>query len=182
MPADYEFSSAYVLAIVNALKRDPGFNDLEAVLPGDVSTLVRNPFARPWQPAKQLEALGEAAVETLGAATFEALTYAAVKERFGPIVMPLLGSSVTKKSPGQVLARLDQLVKVAVKGATLHFQAESEHGGTLLVSYPRPVAAHVLTSWTGLLRFVFELTVPGRILHQEQVPPGDTLKYVVAWD
>ena len=79
------------------------------------------------------------------------------------------------------MKKLNDLVKVAIRGVDVLFQAEGASGGILQVSYPRPVAAHVIKSWQGVLRFVFEVTAPGEIVQTFHSPHGATLQYKVAW-
>lgn len=179
--ADYEFSGAYVESILRGLKRSPQFAELEGKLSMGAATLARNPYSSQWQPAKSFEELGATAVEVLGAEAFEALTLAAMKERFGPIVLPMIKSSLAAKSPAPVLKKLNDLIKVAVKGIDVQFQAEGERAGIVQVSYPRAVAPHIVSSWMGVIRFVFEVTTPGQIAKTWQAPHGATLQYFVTW-
>ncbi len=117
----------------------------------------------------------------MGEQAFDNLTYGAMKERFGPIVLPMIKSSLAKQNPGAVLRKLNDLVKVAIRGAEIMFQPEGTTGGILQVSYPRPVAAHVMKSWQGVLRFVFEVSAPGEIKQTFHAPHGATVQYQVAW-
>lgn len=179
--ADYEFSSAYVDSIVRGLKRSPKFAELDAKLSMGAATLVRNPFSAQWQPAKAFEELGATAVEVLGADAFEALTLSALEERFGPIVLPMIKSTLASKSPAPVLKKLGELIKVAVRGVDIQFQPDGEQGGVLQVSYPRAVAPHIIASWVGVIRFVFKVTSPGQVAKTWQAPHGATLQYFVTW-
>lgn len=182
--ADYEFSSAYVDSIVRGLKRSPRFAELEAKLSPAAANLIANSWSGAWQPALAFEELGEAAVATLGASTFEELTHHSMKDRFGPIVLPLIKGSMaaSNKSPAAVLKKLNELVKVAMRGITVHFEAEaSGNAGVLKVAYPRPVALHVGSSWMGVLRFVFEVTSPGQATDCTLQPNVGVLLFRVTW-
>ncbi|MFO0598063.1 MAG: hypothetical protein U0228_22365 [Myxococcaceae bacterium] len=179
--ADYAFSSAYAEAIVRALKRSPRAAELEAKLVFEAKTMWDNPWTEQWQPAEVVERIGDAAVELYGEDVFENVTFAVMKDRFGPIVLPAIQGAVNSKSPGAVFKKLDTLVKVALKGVELQFKPEGELAGRLFVRYPRPVAKHVVTSWRGVAKFVFEVTSPGEIVHVEQRDPGDVLALTLQW-
>lgn len=180
---DYEFSSAYVDSILRGLRRAPAYDALFAKLSPEAQALARDPYSETWQPARLLEEIGEAAVATVGESTFEDLTYVALKERFGPIVLPMIKSTLTasNRSPGTVLKKLNDLIKVALRGLDVVFQPEGTTGGILQVSYPRPVAPHVLRSWVGVLRFVFEVTTPGEVKDLYRDDDGGFLQLRVEW-
>jgi hypothetical protein len=179
--ADYEFSTGYVQAIVKALQRLPQARDIEAQLKYEARDLWNNPWGSTWFPAQPFEDLGIAAVAVLGEDAFDALTFGAMKERMGPILLPMLKSTVATKSPGNVFKKLHDLVKVALKGVELTWSPEGPEAGVLQIAYPRPVAPHVLKSWTGVVRFVFEITSPGQIMQLQQLGEGATLQVVVKW-
>ncbi|MER2560300.1 MAG: hypothetical protein ABTQ32_06270 [Myxococcaceae bacterium] len=178
---DYEFASAYVESIVRGLRRTGHQDEILSKVSVPAQTLWKDPFGETWQPAKLLEEIGEVAVAIMGEQAFDNLTYGAMKERFGPIVLPMIKSSLAKQNPGAVLRKLNDLVKVAIRGAEIMFQPEGTTGGILQVSYPRPVAAHVVKSWLGVLRFVFEVSAPGEVKETFHAPHGATLQYRVAW-
>jgi hypothetical protein len=69
-----------------------------------------------------------------------------LKERFGPIVLPMLKSSLaaSNRSPATILKKLNELVKVAMRGIEIVFQPDGTSAGILQVAYPRPVAPHAL--------------------------------------
>jgi hypothetical protein len=195
---DYEFSSAYVDSILRGLRRSGHGDEILAKLSPQAKALWADPFSETWQPAQLLEEIGEAAVSIMGEQSFDKLTYGAMKERFGPIVLPMIKSSLSNKNPASVLKKLNDLVKVAIRGADLLFQPDGQApassssfgaapaqgpvtSGILQVSYPRKVAPHVVNSWMGVLRFIFEVTTPGDIKQTFHAPHGATLQYQVAW-
>jgi hypothetical protein len=181
--ADYEFSSAYVDSIVRGLRRTGQLDALLANVSPAAVALAKDPYSETWQPALVLEELGEAAVALIGEAPFEQVTYRAMQDRFGPIVLPMLKSSLaaSNKSPATVLKKLNDLVKVAIRGVEVFFQPDGATAGILQVSYPRPVAPSVVRSWLGVLRFVFEVTSPGEVKETFHAPHGATLQYRVEW-
>lgn len=181
--ADYEVSPAYIESLLRVVKTARRIDELLAAEPR-LQPLADNPFTTDWHPAELLELLGEVTVRVLGEPFFEDMAYQAVKQRFGGIVMPLLGSAVTKGSPGAVFGKLDSVVKVAIKGAKISFKADNDDAGVLVVGYPRPVAAHTAISWRGVIRFVFEVTgksATGRIDAEQQAPSGQALQYRLVW-
>jgi hypothetical protein len=181
--SDYEFSAAYVDTVLRGLRRQPAWDALVDKLSPAALALTKDPWGETWQPARLLEEVGEAAVVTVGADAFETATHAALRERFGPIVLPMLKSSLaaSNRSPVTVLKKLNDLVKVAMKGIEVLYQAEAENRGVVQIAYPRPVAAHVVSSWKGVLRFVFEVTTPGTITQTFHAPHGATLQFAVEW-
>lgn len=179
--ADYEFSTGYVQAVVNALKRSPKAQQIYGRLSFDARQLYDNPWSSPWQPATPFEELGEIATQELGDNVFDQVTHATMQERMGPILLPMLKSTLAAKSPGGVLKKLNDLVKVAIKGVEIAYQAEGTHAGVVTVVYPRPVKPHVVTSWLGVIRFVFDITTQGTVTQSQQVGDGATLQFVVTW-
>ena len=183
--ADYEVSGAYVDAVLRSLKSSEHFGAIRQKLAPPVLEMVDNPWSETWHPALHLESVGEATIAAIGAAAFEELAYAAVRDRFGAIVMPMLKSTLasTNRSPAAVLSKLESVVKVAMRGLDIIWQPDAgATSGLLQVRYPRPVAAHVENSWRGVLRYVFEVTqATGRIERSRHSPAGNTLQYLVSW-
>lgn len=181
--SDYEYSSAYVDSIVRGLRRTGQLDALMESISPAAQQLAKDPYGETWQPALVLEEIGEAAVALIGESPFEQVTYRAMQDRFGPIVLPMLKSSLaaSNKSPAAILKKLNDLVKVAIRGIEVLFQPEGTNGGILQVSYPRPVAPSVVRSWLGVLRFVFEVTTPGEVKETFHAPHGATLQYRVEW-
>ncbi len=182
--ADYELSGAYVDAVLRSLRSSPHFSAIKEKLEPPVLAMVNNPWSETWHPALHLEAVGEAAIAAIGAAAFEELAYGAVKDRFGPIVLPMLKSTLasSNRSPAAILSKLESVVQVAMKGITVTWKADGPKEGLLQVSYPRPVAAHVEGSWRGVLRYVFEVTqATGRVERSRHSPDGAVLQYLVSW-
>lgn len=182
--ADYEVSGAYVDAVLRPLRASEHFAAIKEKLAPPVLAMVNNPWAETWHPALHLEAVGDAAIAAIGAPALEELTYGAVRDRFGPIVMPMLKSTLasSNRSPAAVLSKLESVVTVAMRGLDILWKADSPTGGLLQVRYPRPVTAHVEGSWRGVLRYVFEVTqATGRIERSRHSPTGETLQFLVSW-
>ena len=184
--ADYEVSGAYVDAVLRSLKTSPHFAALKRKLDLPVLAMVENPWSETWHPALHMEALGDAAIAAIGGAAFEELAYGAVRDRFGPIVLPMLKSTLasSNRSPAAVLSKLESVVTVAMRGVGISWKPEPEspNEGLLQINYPRPVAAHVEGSWRGVLRYVFEVTqATGRVERSRQSPTGNSLQYLVSW-
>lgn len=180
--ADYEFSTGYVQSVVNALKRSPKAAAIYPRLSYDAKQLWDNPWSGTWQPALAFEEIGEVATAELGEDVFDGLTHVMMKERMGPIVLPMLKTTLAAKSPAGVFKKLNDLVKVAMKGVEVAWQSEGTHAGVVTVVYPRPVKPHVLLSWLGVIRFVFDITAPAGVVNQSQQPgEGHTLQFVVSW-
>ena len=182
--ADYEVSGAYIDAVLRPLRQSEKFEALKKRLEPRARAMVLNPWAETWHPARDLEALGEAAIAVMGPSAFEEASYAAVKDRFAPIVLPMLKSTLasSSRSPAAVLSKLGASVKVAMRGLDITWKPDNVSSGLLQIRYPRPVAPHVEGSWRGVLRYIFEVTqATGRIEKSHHTPAGNTLQYLVAW-
>lgn len=182
--ADYEVSGAYIDAVLRPLRLGEHFEAIKKKLEPRVRAMVLNPYAETWHPARQLEALGETAIAVMGPTAFEEASYAAVKNRFAPIVLPMLKSTLasTNRSPAAVLSKLEASVKVAMRGLDIIWKADNANSGLLQIRYPRPVAPHVESSWRGVLRYIFEVTqATGRVEQSLQTPARNTLQYLVSW-
>lgn len=182
MPSDYEFSQAYVETFVLGIKRS---GQLDAVLDKasvEAKALVKDPYSETWQPAKLVEELGEVTASILGEPVLNDITYRALRARFGPIVLPMISSTLkANKTPGTILKKLNSLLSVALQGVEAKWLPAGETGGSLTIHYPRPVATHVMKSWEGVLRFVFEETCPGTVKVSRALGDGSTLEYLVEW-
>jgi hypothetical protein len=179
--ADYEFSTGYAESIMRAIKRSPKANEIYGRISPEAMRLFDNPWSSPWHPAKLLEEIGEASVAELGENVFEELTRVTMKERIGPILMPMLKTTLATKSPANILKKLQELTRVAVRGVGIQYQNEGEGAGLVQIVYPRPVAKHVVTSWVGVIKFVFDITSPGEVRQSTQSDDGATLQYFVTW-
>lgn len=182
--ADYEVSGAYVEAILRSLRVSEHFAAIKEKLSAPVLAMVLNPWSETWHPALHLEELNEAAIALIGAPAFEELAYGAVRDRFAPIVMPMLKSTLasSNRSPAAVLSKLESVIKVAMRGVDITWQVDSPTAGLVQVRYPRPVAAHVEGSWRGVLRYIFEVTqTTGRVERSKHLPTGNTIQYLVSW-
>jgi hypothetical protein len=72
-------------------------------------------------------------------------------------------------------------VKVAMRGIEIVFQPEGTTAGIVQIAYPRPVAPHVVKSWVGVLKFVFDSTTPGEVKRTYQSPEGGVVQVLVEW-
>ena len=182
-PPDYEASASYVDALLRALGRSalPG---VIAVMDPIAKPMVENVYGEPWHPALHLEAFGAAMLQARGAEAFEDLTYRAMKDRFGAIVLPMLKRSLdkTNRSPAAILANLAGVIEVGLRNLDLKWKAsDSGKSGTLYITYPRAVAPHVDHSWRGMFRFVFEVTQPGKVSAWDHSPDGKIVTYRLEW-
>lgn len=182
--ADYEVSGAYIDAILRPLKRSNAqFAAFKAKLTPETAQLVENSWSSPWHPGAQYEAIQEAAASVLGLEAFSALSHEAVKERFAPIVMPLLqkGLAASNKSPAAILGKLDGLITVAMKGLSLSWKLdEGGRSGTFIVNYPRPVPPSVESAWRGVLQYAFEISQEtGKV--ERATTRGGAVEFVVSW-
>lgn len=184
MPDDYEVSGAYIAAVAASLKSSPNFRELTEKLPPPVLEMVNNPWGLTWHPAKLLESLGETTIAVLGADVFQEAAYVASRDRFGPIVLPMLKKSLAdnKGSPVPILSKLESLVNISMQHVKMAWKPDFGNNGMLQVTYPRPVASHVEGSWRGVLRFIFEVTesAAGRVERTRQ-PSPHIIQYLISW-
>lgn len=98
-------------------------------------------------------------MKVAGEALFTDVGYRNAKQRFGPIVLPMLKKSLASgtASPVLLLGGLDAAVKVAMRGFECSWQSTGENAGSLTVTYPRKVGAQVDLTWRGVFRFIFEV-------------------------
>ena len=182
--ADYEVSGAYVEAVLRSLRTSEHFEAIKKKLSPPALAMVNDPWSETWHRAVHLEALGEASIAAIGAPAFEELAYGAVRDRFAPIVLPMLKSTLasSNRSPAAVLNKMESVIKVAMRGVDIMWQVDSPTAGLLQVRYPRPVAAHIEGSWRGVLRYIFEVTqTTGKIESSKHLPKGNTFQYLVSW-
>ena len=184
MPDDYEVSGAYIAAVAESLKTSPKFHELTGKLTPPVLEMVENPWGQTWHPAKLLESLGEVTVALLGADVFHEAAYVASRDRFGPIVLPMLKKTLgeNKGSPLPILTKLESLVNISMHHVKMVWKPDFGNNGMLQVTYPRPVASHVEGSWRGVLRYVFEVTecATGRVERTRQ-PSPHIIQYLISW-
>lgn len=183
MADDYEVSGAYAAAVVQSLKTHAQFNELKAKLAPHVLELVDNPWGKTWHEAYDLEALGEAALATVGAEAFQEAAYVASRDRFGPIVLPMLKKSLeaSNRSPVAILSRMPSLVNISMHHVEMVWKPDFGNSGMLQVNYPRPVAPHVEGSWRGVLRYVFEVTQSTGRVERSRQPAPNILQYLISW-
>lgn len=181
MLTDYEFSTAYVEGITRALRRTGKAEVVYEQLTPAARQLFDNPWKTPWMPALWLEEVGEQSVRVLGADAFSRITAITMRERIGPILVPMLKSTLSSRSPADLFKKMHELTRVAVRGVGFLWEAEGPTAGVLHVGYPRAVKPHVRTSWFGVIEYVFEVTSPGQIKQATPRADGAGLVYVVTW-
>jgi hypothetical protein len=179
---DYFVSSAYVDELLRPLKGAGHFEAVLAELGPRTTQMVLKPWDEQWHPAVLTESLGEAIVKIAGDAFYSETVYKLVKNRFGPILIPLLSSTLKKGSPAGLFSRLEGLVDAAVKGVGMRWDKKSERSGTLWVFYPRQVSPVLEYNWRGVIRFIFEITKhEGKIDAFQLSDSGNVLEYRVSW-
>jgi len=179
---DYQVSAAYVDEMLKPVKAAGHFEALLADLGPRTAQMVVKPWSEPFHPARLTEALGEHIVKIAGEAFYAEMTYLTVKNKFGPILRPLLTSTIKKGTPAGFFSRLEGLVDSAIKGVGLRWDKKSELNGTLWIFYPRVVSPVVEHSWRGVIRYVYELTQrPGKIDDFQIAASGNVLEYRVSW-
>ncbi|MFT3838703.1 MAG: hypothetical protein QM723_17115 [Myxococcaceae bacterium] len=180
--ADYLVSAAYVDEMLKPIKAAGHFEALLAELGPRTSQMVLQPWSEPFHPAALTESLGEHIVKIAGEEFYAEMTYLTVKNKFGPILLPLMSTTVKKGSPAGFFSRLEGLVDAAIKGVTMRWDKKSELNGTLWVFYPRVVSPVVEHSWRGVIRFIYELTQrPGKVDAFQITAAGNALEYRLSW-
>jgi hypothetical protein len=179
---DYYVSSAYVDELLRPVKASGHYEALLQELGPRTLQMVLKPWDEQWHPAVLTESLGEHIVKIAGEAFYAEMTYQLVKNRFGPILIPLLSSTLKKGSPAGLFSRLEGLVDAAVKGVGMRWDKKSELNGTLWIFYPRQVSPVLEHNWRGVIRYIFELTQrPGKIDDFQLADSGNVLEYRVSW-
>jgi hypothetical protein len=180
---DYEVSGAYIAAVVQSLKAHEKWNALQEKLAPPVLEMVGNPWGKTWHAAMNLEQLGEAAIATVGSDAFYEAAYVASRDRFGPIVLPMLKKSLddTNRSPVAILSRMSSLVNISMHHVEMVWKPDFGNSGMLQVNYPRPVAPHIIGSWGAVLRYVFEVTQSTGRVERTRQPAPHILQYLISW-
>lgn len=182
MADDYMVSAAYVDEMLKPIKAAGHFEALLAELGPMTSQMVLNPWSEQFHPAALTESLGEHIVKIAGEEFYAEMTYLTVKNKFGPILLPLMSSTLKKGSPAGFFSRLEGLVDAAIKGVSMRWDKKSDLNGTLWVFYPRVVSPVVEHSWRGVIRFIYELTQrPGKVDAFQIAPAGNALEYRLSW-
>jgi hypothetical protein len=156
---DFEVSAMHL----NAMARSLELSGVKAAVVARVSPATRDALSSPWgarwQPSIMLEELSMACVAEGGEALLEKVTYDMTKRSFGPIVSPMLkvALALTGRTPKTLLARLDDSVKLAMRGVVITWADTGPRTGTVTVRYPRALDVEVLAAWRGGLTFMFEL-------------------------
>jgi hypothetical protein len=180
---DYLVSAAWVDEMLKPVKAAGHYEALLQELGPRTTEMVVKPWSEPFHPAALTESLGEHIVKIAGEAFYAEMTYLTVKNRFGPILIPMLASTLKKGSPAGLFSRLDGLVDAAIKGVGMRWDKKSDTEGTLWVFYPRRVSPVVEHSWRGVIRFIFELTkVTGNVDAFQLADSGNVLEYRVSWN
>ncbi len=180
--ADYEVSAAYVDEALKPLREAGHLDAVLAELGPETALMVSKPWSSPWHRGAVWESMADAVVKVAGAPFFEEMIYQAVKKRFGPIVIPLLTSSLKKGTPHALFSRLEGLVDVAIRGVQMRWDKKSDQSGVLWIFYPAPVSPSVEHAWRGLLRYVFEITQKaGEVNAFEIAASANVLEFRVSW-
>lgn len=159
---DLEVSATNLGALAKALTAEGLLDKVAARLSPATLATLKSPHERRWHPgAVALEVWG-AIIDVAGGPTFEALNLKQTRDSFGPIIRPLLKVvlALGGSSPAAVLARLDDTVKVAMKGLKVTWQPSGDTSGTVLFEYPCPMPRQDIVEygWRGAMRFGDELT------------------------
>lgn len=181
MLEDYEFSTAYAEGIIRSLRKTGRSDDVYDQLTEPARQLFHNPWKEPWMPARWLEEVGELSVGILGDDAFQSLTAVTMRERIGPILLPMIKSTLAHGDPGFVFKKMHDLTRVAVRGVGFLWQPEGPTAGVLHIGYPRVVRPHVRTSWVAVIDYVFELTAPGQLKQSTPRADGTGFTYVMTW-
>lgn len=180
----YEASSVHVAGFVAAAK---AVGALEKALPHvapETRAVVERPFDRKWVPAAVIQDLTATVAAKAGPEVLAELNYRMTRDSLGRLVLPLLkvGMALTGRSPASVFSRLDDSVKVAMKGVHVTWEATSPSGGVVRISYPEPPPPVVHHAWAGVFRFGYELAgTTGKLESFEYVEGGKTLVMKVSW-
>lgn len=184
MAGPFEVSGMHVAGLAKALEK---LGYLPGVL-ARVSEATRAALERPWDarwhPGAVLVEASDAVVALEGGLALEAMTYEMTRQSFGPVLRPLISVALalTGNDPAALFSRVDESLKVAMRGVDVTWEREGR-GGTLSLTYPIPLPPDSVASWRGVVRFLFELArcSTGRLAHHELLNGLRTLRLRLTW-
>jgi hypothetical protein len=179
--SEHEYSGTFVDAMMRAFQASPNAKRLEARLPFPAREIAKAPFASPWYVASKVDGLWATALATLGPTCLEDAGYQVIKDRYGPMMIPMHKKAMAQKSPDAVLKVMQSMTEYAIRGVTMTYKPTGERLGIFAVAYPRAVAPQTAGTWRGVLRFVFEVTAPGKVTREDQKDGGKLLLFEVTW-
>lgn len=183
-PEPYEASAVHVAGFVAAAR---AVGALEPALPHlapSTRAVLDQPYAAKWVPAAVIQDLTATIAARVGPEVLDELNYRMTKDSLGRLVLPLLkvALTLTGRTPATIFSRLDDSVRVAMKGVRATWESTGPQGGTVRISYPVPPPPVVHLAWRGVFRFGFELTgTRGALDRFEYVDGGKTLVLRVSW-
>jgi hypothetical protein len=176
-------SSAFADSISRGLQRTPHFQTIVSRLSPAAAALLTTPFGSPWHAGELYVECGEVALGLVGADIISDIGYEALKERFGSIVRPMVEKKLAQPNvkPDVVLQNLEDFVNVAMRGLSIELKRRRATGAEVQVEYPLAVGEHLLASWRGVFRYIFEVTSPGQVTSAALAEAGRLLVFELDW-
>ncbi len=180
----FEISSLHLSSVGKALK-DAGIHDaaIGSLQPATRAALDE-PNLQRWFAGSIVEDVWQTVATHFGFEKLAEINYRVAKQSFGPVVMPVIkvALALSGSSPASVAGRLESMLKLAIREVKIVWAASGANGGTITITYPRPVVAVAEHAWRGVFRFMFEITGrQGGIDRVEVLEGGSQFRFAVRW-
>jgi hypothetical protein len=177
---EWKYSSAGMRALAFGVSTMQCHQEALAAMRPETRAALERPQSAPWHDGALVIDAAEAVQRFAGDAGVEDMNYQAVKRSLGPLVAPFVKISLTLfgAQPGTIYARMNENLTTVMKGVRTEWvQAPGAKQGRLTITHPDDIRPIAWPSWTGSLRFTFDLCgVAGTIT---PVPGAATIRTVV---
>lgn len=180
----YEASAVHVAAFVAAARELGYFEKAEPDLAPETRAVIADPYAKKWVSANVIQDLTVCIARRCGPESLEHLNLLMTRRSLGKLVLPMLkvALAITGRSPATVFSRLDDSVKVAMRGVTATWQPNGPNAGRVTLRYVEPMPDVVHHAWRGIFRFGFEITErEGRLIAHRSLEGRHVLELDVEW-
>lgn len=156
----------------------------EPQLTAETRAVLANPYGAKWVSMHVIQDLTAALARVHGPECLDELNLRMTRNSLGKLVLPMLrvALAITGRSPATIFSRLDDSVKVAMKGVSATWLAKGPNAGMVTLRYPEAPPAVVHHAWRGVFRFGFEITErQGRLTAHRYLDGGKTIELEVEW-
>ncbi|MFT3843058.1 MAG: hypothetical protein QM723_39075 [Myxococcaceae bacterium] len=147
-------------SLKKALTQAGIYDTFAAAVQPPTRAALAEPNAESWFPGAVVEDIWQTLVKKYGPQQLSDINYLVAKQSFGPVVMPVIkvALALTGNSPASVAARLESMLKLAIRPVKIIWHATDANSGTITIQYPRPIVLVAEHAWGGVFRFMFEIT------------------------
>ncbi len=156
---DFENAGTYVNAIATELVAAGMMPALLARVGPLVREGLEQPLSRKWWPGAVIGESNELVVARFGAPALERVVLAALNNRMGVVVGPLVKVTVSLSGmkPGTLFAGAPRVFAAGVRGLTVDWTADGASGGLFRIGYPSPVTASFVAHFRAIAHYILSL-------------------------